>query len=179
MCDPHSHSNSPPREPTPLERFERALISLPPVHCALVHTFTPGLYIRQATIPAEAVLTTMISRADYPLFIMRGELEIITGEVIERISAPHLRVSKAGDKMVIHTLTEVEMVGVFANPDDETDPDEIGRSILEPLDNPLIHDDDPNANMWRSDRQAFVKNPDKLHDPSNRQFPATSRIHAR
>lgn len=145
-----------------MQELEHALLSLPPVSTKVTHSFPPGLYMRQVAIPAGTVITTMVCKVDFPFILLRGEMEILTEGVsgpAERITGPHSMVMKAGFKRVLTILTDVETVGVFANPDNETDPDEIGRRILEPMENPLVHDDDPHANRWRSDRLTGLSNP--------------------
>lgn len=75
--------------------------------CPLKHTFVPGAYIREITMPAGLLIIGKIHKHEHFNFITRGEVSVITEDGgYERLTGPLSIVSPAGTKRVVFTHTE-------------------------------------------------------------------------
>ena len=129
------------RQPTPLDEFESMLATLPPIEFPLVHSFTPGIYIRQCVLPAGSLLTSMEHKTEHHFIIVSGTVDVISA--FERVTyvGPYMGVTLPGTKRVLYAHTDTLWITIHANPENLTDPDEIGARILEP---------NETFNGWRS-----------------------------
>src|SRR3990167_513199 len=91
----------------------------------LVHTFAPGLYARQVTCPAGAVIVTKIHKTAPLIFMLKGKVQVVTENGPEIIEAPCMFRNPVGVKRAVHVIEETVWINVMANPDDLTDMDAI------------------------------------------------------
>ncbi len=106
-----------------LDAAEVLLLQVPEIEGQLHHSFAPGLYIRELTIPAGAVILGHAHRGSTLNMMMKGRVVVHDGEGVRRVLvAPYQFVSPPGRKMA-YALEETVWVNVFPNPDDETDID--------------------------------------------------------
>jgi hypothetical protein len=63
---------------TGIDQLEAAMVDsgLPRVECPIVHRFTPGLYIREISIPAGTLLTSMEHKLEHPFGLSRGRIKV-------------------------------------------------------------------------------------------------------
>lgn len=97
----------------------------------LKHTFPPGIYAREITIPPNTLLTGKIHRHKHLNFLLKGEVEVFTefgGS--EKLIAPCSIVSEAGTKRVLHTKTECVWTTIHHNPDNLTDIAKLEEKII-------------------------------------------------
>jgi len=85
-----------PREKIML--LEHELLKHEQIELDTTHTLCDGLYARQIVIPAGTVLTGKIHLREHLNFIMKGEIAIFIWHGEQRIMAPALIVSPAGDQ---------------------------------------------------------------------------------
>lgn len=83
-----------------LERFMLAG-GVPLADQPLVHRWTPGLYIRQITIPAGNLQTTRTHASRHPYFVMRGRALIRGPEGVSEVMAPHFGITEPGTRRTI------------------------------------------------------------------------------
>ena len=62
------------------------------------HTFADGCYIREIYNPANELLVTKIHKKKASLFLMKGEMSILTESGVERLSAPYHGITLPGTK---------------------------------------------------------------------------------
>lgn len=91
----------------------------------LEHSFAPGLYARQVTCPAGAIIVTKLHKTEHFIFMLKGRVQVVTEEGAKEIVAPCMFRSPIGVKRAVHILEETVWVNVMANPDDLTDMDAI------------------------------------------------------
>lgn len=139
------------RAVAPIDELELAISKLPAVEFPLVHSFTPGIYVRQIMMPAGSVLTSMRHKTEHHFIVISGKIEVISENENEIYIGPFMGVTKPGTKRVLYAHTDTLWLTIHANPDDVLDPDELGESILEKFDNPLFKDDNPRINGWKKD----------------------------
>lgn len=104
-----------------VDAAEEALLGLPQVDFVLVHSFAPGLYIREMTVPADCMVIGHAHRQCTLNLMLKGRILVVDGDGARReLVAPYQFVSPPGRK-VAHVLEETVWINVFPNPDDETD----------------------------------------------------------
>lgn len=91
----------------------------------LEHSFAPGLYARQVTCPAGAVIVTKLHKTEHFIFMLKGRVQVVTEDGPVEIVAPCMFRNPIGVKRAVHVLEETVWVNVMANPDDLTDMDAI------------------------------------------------------
>ena len=73
----------------------------PLVDHPLVHRWTPGLYIRQITIPSGNLQTTRTHTSKHPFFVLRGRALIRGPEGVTEIIAPFSGITEIGTRRVL------------------------------------------------------------------------------
>jgi hypothetical protein len=94
----------------------------------LKHTFVPGMYIREITMPKGALLTSKIHKIEHPYFILKGDVSVMTEEGAVRIKAPFAGITPAGTKRLLYCHEETVWITVHKT--DKTNLDEIEEEII-------------------------------------------------
>jgi len=138
-------------EPTKMDRLEAALAAAEPVVCPLVHSFTPGVYLRQMFVPAGAAITSRIHKTEHHFVLLRGKV-LVKSDTEDRIyDAPFLGITPPNTRRAAIALEDTVWMTIHANPDDELDPDVIVEKVTDAPDNPLILDlTDDRVNIWKT-----------------------------
>lgn len=136
-----------PRQPTmpAMKRLQSFLAPMPQVEMEPRHFFADGMYGRVLPIPAGTVVVGKIHRHEHLVALIKGEATINTDRGMERITAPHVWVSKAGAKRALITHTDCEFMTAHLNPDNTRDLDALEADIIIPealgYDVPALSDD--------------------------------------
>jgi hypothetical protein len=101
---------------------------MPQVEMPIQHTFAPGVYVRQMDAPAGAVIVGKIHKTEHVVIIAKGEASVLTDEGVQRFTAPHTFVAKAGAKRVIYVHQDLVMINI--HPTDETDLEKIEAEVI-------------------------------------------------
>ena len=131
-----------------LDELELAMTKCETIDLDVTHTFTPGLYIRQITIPAGTILTSMTHKYEHPFVISQGRIMVTSeteGSVI--YEAPHTGITKPATRRALRAETDV--IWTTFHVTEETDVEKICNDLLEPHVNPLIEEDDSFIPGWR------------------------------
>jgi hypothetical protein len=89
--------------PTIKERItllEREMMKYPQVEIIPNHYFSPGIYVREITIPAGVLLTGKTHITNHLSIMLAGEMDIMVMGGVERITAPFWHFGKPGTKRV-------------------------------------------------------------------------------
>lgn len=113
---------------TSIMALEKEMLAMPQVECPLVHYFANGVYVREATIPADTFVIGKIHRHEVVNFLMKGEITVITEAGKQRLVAPCTFVSPPGTKKAAFTHTEVIWSNACATT--STDIEEIEREMV-------------------------------------------------
>ena len=136
-----------------INQFEAALMDHPTVECPVTHRFTPGLYIRQTTVPAGTLFTSAEHKTEHPFVLTEGELEIISeNEGAVFYKAPLHGITKVGTRRMIRAITDV--VWTTYHVTQHTDLDKIAEEILAPNCNPLLEN---HIAQWRVSNNQIKK----------------------
>jgi hypothetical protein len=85
------------------------------------HYFSPGVYAREITIPADTLLTGRVHKFSQLNILSGGEISVLTHEGMKRVKAPFTIVSPPGTKRVAYAHTECTWTTILAT--EETDPE--------------------------------------------------------
>jgi len=123
-----------------IDRIETDMVRLPQVECPLIHTFTPGLYSRQITMPAGTFLTSKIHLTEHPYVVSQGAVLVWIDGRVKEIKAPYMGVTMPGTRRVLFTLTET--IWTTFHVTDETEVDRIEEQIILKRDEHLLIPED-------------------------------------
>lgn len=87
------------------------------------HYFSPGVYAREITIPADTLLTGRVHKYAQLNILSGGEISVLTEDGIVRVKAPFTVVSPPGTKRIAYAHTECTWTTILHT--EETDPDKI------------------------------------------------------
>lgn len=123
---------------------------MPPVECPVIHSFSPGFYIRQIFMPAGTLLTSQIHRTRHSYQVTKGvALVKINDEEWETIEAPFVGITEPGTRRLIyidqdctwttfHSILESEQPEFMLEEEISEAVDRIGERIIEPHINELL-----------------------------------------
>lgn len=93
---------------------------LPQLEMPLVHRFTPGLYIRQITMPAGSVVISRVHKTTHPFVISKGRCSVWSEEHgVQELSAPHCGITTPATRRIL--VIHEETVWTTFHPTAETD----------------------------------------------------------
>jgi len=99
----------------------------------LKHIFTPGIYAREITLPAGAVLVGKIHREQHLNFISRGRVQVFTESGgLEELEGPCTMISEPGTKRTVHVLEETVWTTIHHNPENHTDLERLEEIVIAP-----------------------------------------------
>ena len=95
-------------------QLAEAMLQFPQQHCSVVHRFGPGVYIREATYPANVLIVGLEHVSEHINMLLKGRINVIDDYGnIQTLTAPHMFVAKAGNK-IGYTLEEVVWQNIYA-----------------------------------------------------------------
>lgn len=95
--------------------------------CPVSHKFADGLYIREWKSPPDQVVVTEIHKQSNPIFLLEGEVTLLTEFGAERITAPWYTITMAGTKRILYTHSTTKFVTVHRS--DHLDADSIREKL--------------------------------------------------
>jgi hypothetical protein len=100
--------------PASLESVERELLKHPQLHCGIVHKFSPGIYLREMTAPAGALLVGHHHKDACMNILAKGTISLLHKDgSVQTVTAPYTFCGEPGRKIAL-THTEVVWMNVFA-----------------------------------------------------------------
>jgi len=132
------------------DKIEYAMVeSEEKIDAPLSHVFTPGLYARTIFMPAGSLVMSMTHKTRHPFVITTGEVDVITPDGVFTHIAPYMGITQPGTRRFLRVKKDTTWTTFHANPENLTDPDEIGEVILDEPANPLLDPEDPRCNSWK------------------------------
>lgn len=123
----------PPPERAQILAFQAACEPLEQVECQLKHTFAPGMYAREITLPADTFIVGKIHKHAHLNIVTRGRVTVVTEfgrREIHVTGAPVTFQSEAGAKRALYVHEETVWITIHAV--QSTDLAEIERDIIAP-----------------------------------------------
>lgn len=134
-----------------LDELEAAMVysEAPRVDCPIVHAFLPGIYCRQIHIPAGTLITSMEHKFAHPFIVSKGSIEVVSeAEGSITYHAPWCDITEPGTRRALRAITDVVWTTIHIT--DETDVEKACESVLAPHFNPLLENNDPSLEAWRT-----------------------------
>lgn len=125
-----------------IDKFEEfALTNLELTTESLRHTFTPGLYAREFSCPANNFIVSKIHKTEHIFIVSKGAVSVWDGDGEEQfIEAPYMGITKPGTRRILFVWEDLIWTTFHANPDNE-DEYQIEERIIEKHDNELLSDE--------------------------------------
>jgi quercetin dioxygenase-like cupin family protein len=93
--------------------------------CPVKNIFAHGIYIREAFIPKGTIGVGRIHKHEHAVFVMKGDISVMSEDGVKRIRAPQSLISPPGTKRVGYAHEDTIWITVHANPENLVDTDEI------------------------------------------------------
>lgn len=111
-----------------LERAEKALLELPQVECGVVHSFGPGVYIRQVKIPSDTFAIGHHQNFEHSNVLVKGRVTMLMDDgTTKEFRAPMVFTAKPGRK-ISYVHEEIIWMNIYAT--DEQDIEKLEARIL-------------------------------------------------
>jgi len=111
----------------------------PPV----VHRFTPGMYIREITMPKGVIGTSKIHKTTHPFVISKGCVSVWSKETgVVTMRAPFTGVTTPGTRRILYMHEETVWTTFHPNPTNETDLAKVEDFIIQKYDHGKIESAD-------------------------------------
>lgn len=111
-----------------VEKLEAAMLSLPQVECPVRNIFGPGLYVREMSAPAGALIIGHEHRNEHLCVLLQGTLRILRDDgTAEDVSAPATFTAKAGRK-IAYVLEDIIFQNIFAT--EERDLEKLEAALI-------------------------------------------------
>ena len=115
----------------------KTLLNLEQTEHTIIHRFGPGVYIREATYPANIMIVGQTHISEHINMLLKGSINVFNDNgSVTTLEAPYMFVAKAGSK-VGYTLEEVIWQNIYAT--DETDIQKLEVALFETPDYWKIH----------------------------------------
>jgi hypothetical protein len=115
------------------------------------HYFAEGMYGRELAIPANTVVVGKIHRHEHLVMLVKGDVTISTEHGMKRMQAPHVWVSRAGEKRALFTHADCVFVTVHLNASNTTDLVALEDEIIVP--EPQLTQDRPELSAFADELQ--------------------------
>lgn len=129
-----------------LESGDVHLVEMP-----VTHTFPPGLYVRQITIPKGTLVTSREHLHRHSFILTQGDILVTSdteGQV--RYVAPFAGITEPGTRRTLYANETTIWTTLHANPENITDPDVLAQQLTV-HDNPLVDASCPLLRAWSKD----------------------------
>ena len=138
------------------------MLDHPQVECPLVHRFTPGIYLREITMPAGTIVVGHKHLTEHLNIILTGRALVAWDGNVELLEAPHTFVSGPGVRKMLLILEDMVWQTIH-NINDNIDVDDLTDKRLGALVDFLEPDIIVKSDAWMEhDRQALIADRDRL-----------------
>lgn len=114
-----------------IERLEEAMLALPQVDCPIDHFFASGVYVRQMTAPAGALLVGHAHKTEHVCVLLKGSMTIATPQGVTTVRAPLTFIASPGRKVAL-VLEDIIFQNIHAT--EERDLDKLEELLIEKSD---------------------------------------------
>lgn len=125
-----------------IESLEGRLLALPQVPYRLRTFFAPGIYLREITMPAGALILGHEHTTEHLNIVASGAAVVVIRDRVERMVAPYVVMSGPGVRKVLLVLEDCVWYTVHANPEDERDEAALESRLIVKSDTFTRHEQD-------------------------------------
>ncbi len=112
-----------------VEQIEDAMQGMSPAFLPIKHYFANGMYAREMTMPAGAIVTGAIHKTTHFCILSQGRVRVMSEDGIDEFVAPAIIISQPGTKRAIHALEDTVWTNIHAT--NETDLDKLVEELTE------------------------------------------------
>lgn len=116
---------------TSLDQIEAMMLAAPQIDCPVQHHFGPGLYMREAFLPAGTYIMGHAHKHESMNIMLKGKMAVIVDGVAKLIDGPHIFTTQPGRK-VAYIIQDTVFLNVYAT--NETDVDALEEMAVEKSD---------------------------------------------
>jgi hypothetical protein len=102
-----------------MDVIESEMLSLPQVECPVTHHFGPGVYIREAFLPAGTYVMGHAHKCEHMNMMIKGKMAVIVNGEAKVIEGPYIFTGQPGRKLA-YILEDTVFQNIYGT--DETDP---------------------------------------------------------
>lgn len=107
------------------------LIKMEQVDAPVEHKFSPGVYVRQITMPAGTFVIGHKHKTQHLNIVMTGRAKVMMNGIVEEIVAPCIFESQAGVQKVLLIEEDMVWATVHTNPDNCQDVVKLEESLID------------------------------------------------
>lgn len=96
----------------------------------LKHHFAPGLYGREIIAPKGMLIVTKLHKTEHFVFLLKGDVSILSEEGVKRVTGPCMMVSPVGAKRAVYTHKDTVWINVHVNPSDTKDLEKLEDELI-------------------------------------------------
>ena len=102
-----------------IENLERAMLSTQQVEIPLFHAFSPGVYLRQVTMPSGTFVIGHQHKTEHFNIVLSGRASVFMDGMVHEVVAPAIIKSNANVRKLL--FIHETMIWATIHPTDETD----------------------------------------------------------
>lgn len=111
-----------------VNELERHMREMPQIEIPVRHFFSLGLYAREISIPAGALITGEIHKYAQLNILSKGEMLLISDDQVQRVASPLTICSPAGTKRAALAISDCVWTTIHAT--EETDVEKIKAHFI-------------------------------------------------
>lgn len=114
-----------------LDSIEAAMLSAPQVECPVQHHFGPGIYIREAFLPAGTYVMGHAHKTEHMNVMLKGKMAVIVNGEAKVIEGPYIFTGQPGRKFA-YIIEDTIFQNIYAT--EETDIEKIEDMFVDKSD---------------------------------------------
>jgi hypothetical protein len=112
-----------------VETVEKRLLGLPQVEVPVVHHFAPGVYLREAIMPAGALVIGHKHKHEGINIVLSGSALVKIDGKIQTVKAPCIIKSAAGTRKIAYVIEEMRWLNI--HPTEETNLEQLEADLID------------------------------------------------
>lgn len=116
---------------TSLDQIEAMMLDAPQVDCPVVHHFGPGIYMREAFLPAGTYVMGHAHRQEQMNIMLKGKMAVIVNGEAKVIEGPYIFTGQPGRKFA-YIIEDTVFLNAYAT--EETDVDKLEEMFVDKSD---------------------------------------------
>lgn len=103
---------------TTLDQIEAVMLAAPQINCPITHHFGPGIYMREAFLPAGTYVMGHAHRGEHMNIMLKGKMAVIVNGEAKVIDGPYIFTGHPGRKLA-YIIEDTVFLNAYAT--EETD----------------------------------------------------------
>jgi quercetin dioxygenase-like cupin family protein len=116
---------------TSLDQIEAAMLAAPQIDCPVSHHFGPGIYMREAFLPAGTYVMGHAHKDEHMNIMLKGKMAVIVNGEAKVIEGPYIFTGQPGRKFA-YIIEDTVFVNAYAT--EETDIEKLEEMYVDKSD---------------------------------------------